>query len=87
MTRAPFRLFALIAALCGLCALAAPAARADVVVDVNQGVLQPMPIAVPAFGGAAPYASDISKVISADLARSGLFRPLDPSGFATRRPT
>jgi TolB protein len=86
MTRAPYRLFALLALIAGLCGLAAPAARADVVVDVNQGVLQPMPIAIPAFGGASPYAADIAKVISADLDRSGLFRPLDPNGFADKSP-
>ena len=86
MKRPPFRFLALLAALCGGLALAAPPARADITVDVNQGVLQPMPIAIPSFGGAGPYASDIAGVISADLGRSGLFRPLDPNLFADKAP-
>src|SRR6185437_810543 len=66
-----------------VCAL--PAARpalADVTVDVNQGVLQPMPIAIPAFAG--PHGADIAQVVANDLAGSGLFRPLDQSTFLER---
>jgi TolB protein len=59
--------------------LASPV-TADIVVNVDQGASQPLPIAIPAFGGAAAGAS-ISQVIAADLARSRLFRPLDPNGF------
>jgi TolB protein len=86
MTRSPMRLLAIVSAVVGALALTAPAARADITVDVNQGVLQPMPIAVPSFGGAAPYAGDIAGVISADLQRSGLFKPLDPNLFADKAP-
>jgi TolB protein len=86
MPKTPFRLAALLAALAMVGAAVAPAARADVTVDVNQGVLQPMPIAVPAFGGAGPYAGDISAVISSDLVSSGLFRSLDPGGFPDKAP-
>ncbi|HEX4196144.1 MAG TPA: Tol-Pal system beta propeller repeat protein TolB [Caulobacteraceae bacterium] len=57
----------------------APAARADITVDVNQGVLQPMPIAIPAFGG--PQGPEIAKVVENDLEGSGLFKPLDSSTF------
>jgi TolB protein len=83
MIRPALRLLVLIAALAGL---PLAAARADVTVDVNQGVLQPMPIALPAFTGAGPYAADIAGVVSADLARSGLFRPLDPGMFVDKAP-
>ncbi|MDR3511268.1 MAG: Tol-Pal system beta propeller repeat protein TolB [Caulobacteraceae bacterium] len=86
MTRAPFRFLVLLACLAGLTAVVALPARADIVVDVNQGVLQPMPIAIPAFGGSSPYAGDIAKVITGDLQRSGLFRPLDPNMFADKAP-
>lgn len=86
MTRALFRFLVLLASLAGLWTAAAPAARADITVDVNQGVLQPMPIAIPAFSGASPYAADIPKVISGDLQRSGLFRPLDPNSFLDKSP-
>ena len=56
----PMRLTRLIAALLfasGLLGIAAAPARAQVEVDVNQGVLQPLPIAIPGFGGAAPGGS------------------------------
>lgn len=63
-----------------------PAERASAVVeiDITQGNIEPLPIALPAFsgaGGEAQLASEITDVIKADLARSGLFRPLDPASF------
>jgi TolB protein len=61
-------------------ALAATPALADITVDVNQAALQPLPIAIPAFGGGS-VGAQISEVVSADLERSGLFRPLDPASF------
>ena len=35
-------------------------ARADIVVNVNQGDVQPLPIAIPAFGGAPGRRADIA---------------------------
>ncbi|MBK3778487.1 Tol-Pal system protein TolB [Azospirillum brasilense] len=66
--------------------VAAPApARAEVRIDITKGVVEPLPIAITSFAGAggreAQVGSDISKVVAADLERSGLFRPLDPKGF------
>jgi TolB protein len=55
-------------------------ALADITVDVNQAAVQPLPIAITAFGG-PQVGAQISQVVSADLARSGLFRPLDPATF------
>jgi TolB protein len=78
------RLSFALAFLAAAAGFAAPAARADVTVDVNQGVLQPMPIAIPAFGGA--QGADIAKVVENDLEGSGLFRPLDPSTFQEPSP-
>ena len=78
------RLIAVLLLLAGLAAFAAAPARAQVEVDVNQGVLQPLPIAIPGFGGAAPNGGDMSKVISDDLDRSGLFKPLDPATFVDK---
>ncbi|HEX3654001.1 MAG TPA: Tol-Pal system beta propeller repeat protein TolB [Rhizomicrobium sp.] len=49
-------------------------------VDVTQGNIQPMPIAIPDFLGGG-QASQIAGVIRADLSRSGLFRPLDQKSF------
>ncbi|HLI66022.1 MAG TPA: Tol-Pal system beta propeller repeat protein TolB [Caulobacteraceae bacterium] len=68
--------------LIAACAALAPTARADISVDVNQGVLQPMPIAIPAFGG--PQGPEIAKVVENDLVGSGLFRPMDASLFLER---
>lgn len=58
-------------------------ARADIEVNVNRGDVQPLPIALPAFGG-GQVGADIAGVISANLQRSGLFRPLDPASFVER---
>jgi TolB protein len=56
------------------------AARAEIVINVDQGATAPLPIAVPAFGG-SPVGAQIAPVITADLASSGLFRPLDPAAL------
>jgi TolB protein len=58
-------------------------ARADIEVNVNRGDVQPLPIAIPAFGG-GQVGADIASVISANLQRSGLFRPLDPATFVEK---
>ena len=72
---------ALAAFALGLAALSAAApALADITVDVNQAAVQPLPIAIPAFGGGG-VGQQISDVVTADLDRSGLFRPLDPASF------
>ncbi len=55
----------------------APAA-ADIVVNVDQGASQPLPIAIPVFAG-PPVAAQIQGVIANDLASSGLFKPIDPA--------
>ncbi len=68
-----------------LMALFVPQAEAQVRLDITRGRVEPMPIAVTVFPGASPEVQqlgrDISQIITADLERSGLFRPLDPKGF------
>jgi TolB protein len=63
----------------------ATSARADLRIDITRGVQQPIPIAVTDLLGASPDAQrighDISQVVSADLERSGLFRPIEPQAF------
>ncbi|WP_420849878.1 Tol-Pal system beta propeller repeat protein TolB [Phenylobacterium kunshanense] len=71
-------LFSLLCAITAL-ALASPA-RAEIEINVNRADVQPLPIAVPAFGG-GQVGADVSQVIAANLQRSGLFRPLDPASF------
>lgn len=75
------RLLTIIAAAC---ALAFPAS-ARVRIDITQGTTDPMPIAVPQFvaatPGAATAAGDITKVVIADLDRSGLFSVIDQRAY------
>ncbi len=56
--------------------------------EVNEGNVQPVPIAIPDFLGGAPAESElarsISQVITADLRRSGLFAPIDPAAYIER---
>src|SRR5260221_8670984 len=65
--------------------LTAFTASAELRLDVTRGKVEPMPIAIPAFAGGggeeAQTGRDMAQVISADLERSGLFRPLDPQSF------
>jgi len=74
-----------LAALALLIAAVAPTAPAwaQVEVNVNRGVLQPLPIAIVPMGGADARA-DVAKVVSADLERSGFFKPLSPDSFIQR---
>ena len=67
------------AAAAGLAIATAPA-RA-VTVDITQGNVQPMPIAIPDFLGGTPAdnetAHGVTQIITNNLKRSGLFAPLD----------
>lgn len=49
-------------------------------IDITEGVIEPLPFAVPNFvaenGDAGEYAANISRVIAADLAGTGLFREI-----------
>ena len=78
----PMRLKALCLAIASLllasAALATPA-QAQIEIDVNKGDVQPLPIAVPAFGGTR--GADIAQVITGNLERSGLFAPINPAAF------
>jgi TolB protein len=63
-------------------------ARAVTSIDVTQGNVQPMPIALPDFVGGTPgdseVARNITQVIAANLKRSGLFAPIDPAAYIER---
>lgn len=81
-----FRLLAALAALL-LLGLALPTdpVLAEVRIDITNGQMRPLPIAIPDFagnaGGASQVGRDIARVVSADLDRSGLFKPVDPNAF------
>jgi TolB protein len=72
-------------ALAALVALKPAPAAAALKIMIDQGNLNPMPIAVTNFLGSTSdtqlTGSNISGVIMADLDRSGLFRPLDQKAF------
>jgi TolB protein len=84
------KLFASIVLLLLACVPVSPA-FAVLRVDITGGYSQPMPIAITPFMVDAPQTTaqgstdelgaKIAQVISADLERSGLFKPIDPKAF------
>ena len=60
-------------------------AAAQLKLDITQGNVQPVPIAIPDFSGGTPadteVARGITQVITANLKRSGLFAPIDPAAY------
>lgn len=48
---------------------------------IKEGNAQPLPIAIMNLAGDARLGADISRIVSDDLERSGLFKPLDPKAF------
>ncbi|MBV8791774.1 MAG: Tol-Pal system protein TolB [Pseudolabrys sp.] len=60
-------------------------ANAVVRLDITQGNVQPMPIAISEFLGGSPgdaeMAHSVSGIISNNLQRSGLFAPINPAAF------
>ena len=71
--------------LCLAILLAAAGARAELRVDITRGHVEPLPIALVDLAGAneadAKLGRQITEVITRNLERSGLFRPIDPAGF------
>ena len=82
-----FRFIAFALALLGLFQLSAPARAEPLRIIIDQGVIEPLPFAIPTFataGGEAPqYASEITRVIAADLAGTGLFREIPSSAYVS----
>lgn len=68
-----------------LLGLVARPAGAVLELDITEGVLEPLPIAISPFAGDTAIAQqrgrEIADVVSADLERSGLFRPIDRRAF------
>ncbi|MCB1521819.1 MAG: Tol-Pal system protein TolB [Hyphomicrobiaceae bacterium] len=83
-TRIGALVVATLAVIALFAATAAPAS-AQLRGTQRQGTIAPIPIAIVDFTGAdAKLATDVSNVISNDLARSGLFEPLDHASFLER---
>jgi TolB protein len=79
------RLLVTAATLAAVAGMAPRRAEAVLRLDVTQGAVQPLPIALPDFLGGAPgdadMARNVSQVIVNNLRRSGLFAPIDPAAF------
>jgi TolB protein len=60
-------------------------AQAQLRVDITRGTVQALPIAIPEFFGKTPQeietGRNMANLISADLERSGLFKPIDRRAF------
>ncbi len=75
----------LFAAFLVLVVQAPPRALAQLEIDITQGTIEPMPVAIYDFLGkteeASQFGRDITSVINDDLERSGLFQPLEKEAF------
>lgn len=79
-------LFAPVLTILALTLFAVPLqAHAELRVNVTQGKVEPMPIAIPSFfaadGPSQRMATEMPQIITSNLASSGLFRPIDPNAF------
>ncbi|MAS12211.1 MAG: Tol-Pal system beta propeller repeat protein TolB [Nitratireductor sp.] len=75
--RATFLIATLVAGL----GVAVLPARAVVEIDINKGVVEPLPIAITEFISADGKGAEIASVVEADLRRSGLFAPIEKGAF------
>ncbi|CAN0655134.1 Tol-Pal system protein TolB [Nitratireductor aquimarinus] len=75
--RATFLIATLVAGL----GVAVLPARAVVEIDINKGVVEPLPIAITEFISADGTGAEIASVVEADLRRSGLFAPIEKGAF------
>jgi TolB protein len=83
-TRMALALGAALALVAGIATIA-PTARAEVTVDITQGTVAPLPIAISSFHGASLEGNElgrqIAEVVTNDLQSSGLFAPLPATSF------
>ncbi len=75
-------------ALVGALTFTARRAGAVVRLDITEGNFQPLPIAIPKFlaGGQddGDTANAVTQIVTANLQRSGLFAPIDPTAYIER---
>ncbi|SMF60129.1 TolB protein [Alteromonadaceae bacterium Bs31] len=65
-------------ALCILALSISMVARAELMIEITQGMDNPTPIAIVPFSGTKGLREDIPQIVSDDLLRSGFFRPVPP---------
>jgi TolB protein len=75
-------------ALAGALTFTARRAGAVIRLDITEGNFQPLPIAIPKFlaGGQddGDTANAVTQIVTANLQRSGLFAPIDPTAYIER---
>jgi len=74
------RLLATASGAAAAAVLGARPARAVLRLDITQGTIQPLPVAITEFAGGEGE-RNVSSVITNNLRRSGLFAPIDPTAF------
>jgi len=83
-TPLPNRRFFALAVMLSVLAMTSPA-RAVVELNITQGTIQPLPIAIVDFAGDGSIdpqvARDVSNVVANDLRSSGMFLPIDQAAF------
>lgn len=76
-----------LALMLGASSLVATSAVAEITINIDSPVIEPMPFAVPDFideGGAGELARDISRVVAADLVGTGLFAETPQDAFISQ---
>jgi TolB protein len=76
-----FRLNRLVPVLAALLVALPVLARAEIRIDITQGVVEPVPIAITDFAGDASVGAEIAQIVTSDLSKTGLFAPIDPRAF------
>jgi TolB protein len=77
-------LLPLLGALAVALGLASGSARAQLTIEIIGGGGTTIPIAIVPFAGEANYPYPLTEIVGADLARSGLFKLVDPAGVNPR---
>ena len=70
-------------ALIAFALLAPHAAQAQVEVEIRRGQVRAIPIAIAEFAGPG-IGQETAQIVTADLERSGLFKPINPAAFIDR---
>jgi len=74
-------IFKALLAIVGLIAICVVPANAEVTIDLRKGNVEPLPIAITDLQSGDTLGAQVSQVITADLQRSGLFKPIDKKAF------
>lgn len=71
---------------CSLLLLATPIWSKPLVIEITEGIDTAVPIAIVPFGweSATVIPTDVAGVVTSDLARTGLYEPIDPSDFLSQ---